>query len=59
MGFLPGKSGPTMIRIHYEKLLYPYDVFQAGAFTGEPVQVSKVIILYLSLCQHEILFCTL
>ncbi|XP_022801801.1 lysine-specific demethylase 5C-like [Stylophora pistillata] len=36
MGYLLGKSAPSLLRMNYEKYLYPYDIFQAGAFTGDP-----------------------
>lgn len=46
MGYQLGKSAPSLLRMNYEKYLYPYDIFQAGAFTGDPQPgVSK---------QHEI-----
>ena len=36
MGYQVGKSAPSLLRMNYERYLYPYDIFQAGAFTGEP-----------------------
>ena len=36
MGYVLGKSAPSLLRMNYERYLYPYDIFQAGAFTGEP-----------------------
>ena len=35
MGYLEAKSVPACLRNHYEKLLFPYDVFQSGLMTGE------------------------
>ncbi|XP_048582625.1 lysine-specific demethylase 5A isoform X2 [Nematostella vectensis] len=37
MGYSVGKSAPSLLRMNYEKYLYPYDIFQVGAFTGEAV----------------------
>ena len=31
MNFCIGKGTGSMLRHHYERILYPYDVFQAGA----------------------------
>lgn len=35
MGYLEAKSVPACLRNHYEKLLFPYDVFQSGLMTGD------------------------
>lgn len=37
MGYALGKSAPSLLRMNYEKYLYPYDIFMVGAFTGEAV----------------------
>ena len=34
MGYFEAKSVPACLRNHYEKLLFPYDVFQSGLLTG-------------------------
>lgn len=31
MGFAPGKAVGSHLRGHYEKILYPYNLFQCGA----------------------------
>ena len=31
MGFAPGKAIGSHLRAHYEKVLYPYNLFQSGA----------------------------
>lgn len=31
MGFAPGKAVGSHLRGHYEKILYPYSLFQSGA----------------------------
>ena len=36
MGYNLSKSAPSLLRANYERYLYPYDIFQAGAFTGDP-----------------------
>lgn len=30
MGYPPGKSIGTILKMHYERLLYPFDVFRQG-----------------------------
>uniref|UniRef100_A0A8C7J9E9 [histone H3]-trimethyl-L-lysine(4) demethylase n=1 Tax=Oncorhynchus kisutch TaxID=8019 RepID=A0A8C7J9E9_ONCKI len=36
MGFAPGKAVGSHLRSHYERLLYPYNLFQSGANLLEP-----------------------
>lgn len=43
MGYNLGKSAPSLLRMNYEKYLYPYDIFQAGAFTGDPPPVCVIV----------------
>ncbi|XP_077979102.1 lysine-specific demethylase 5A-like [Glandiceps talaboti] len=31
LGYPPGKGAGSLIRGHYERILYPYDIFQSGA----------------------------
>uniref|UniRef100_A0A4W3I937 [histone H3]-trimethyl-L-lysine(4) demethylase n=1 Tax=Callorhinchus milii TaxID=7868 RepID=A0A4W3I937_CALMI len=31
MGYLPGKALGSLLRSHYERILYPYNLFQSGA----------------------------
>ncbi|XP_072309632.1 lysine-specific demethylase 5B-B-like [Eucyclogobius newberryi] len=31
MGFPPGKGAGTLLRSHYERILYPYELFESGA----------------------------
>ena len=31
MGYPPGRSIGGLLRDHYKRILYPYDVFQSGA----------------------------
>jgi histone demethylase JARID1 len=31
MGFAPGKAIGSHLRSHYERILYPYNLFQTGA----------------------------
>lgn len=31
MGFPPGKGTGTLLRSHFERILYPYELFQSGA----------------------------
>lgn len=31
LGFPPGKGIGSLIRSHYERILYPYELFQSGA----------------------------
>uniref|UniRef100_A0A8C6KKZ8 [histone H3]-trimethyl-L-lysine(4) demethylase n=1 Tax=Nothobranchius furzeri TaxID=105023 RepID=A0A8C6KKZ8_NOTFU len=41
MGFPPGKGTGSLLRSHYERILYPYELFQSGAtltVSGDPPQ---------------------
>lgn len=56
MGYQVGKSAPSLLRMNYERYLYPYDIFQAGAFTGDPhpqVQTQDLLtdLLVLGYCK--------
>ena len=44
MGYLEAKSVPACLRNHYEKLLFPYDVFQSGLMTDTPTEVTMIIL---------------
>lgn len=35
MGYPPGRGVGSLLRQHYERILYPYDVFQSGASLGD------------------------
>ncbi|TNN73310.1 Lysine-specific demethylase 5B-B [Liparis tanakae] len=41
MGFAPGKAVGSHLRGHYEKILYPYNLFQSGANLLAPEPASK------------------
>lgn len=30
LGYLPGKGTGSLLKSHYEKILYPYELFQSG-----------------------------
>ncbi|XP_063735741.1 lysine-specific demethylase 5B-B [Eleginops maclovinus] len=42
MGFAPGKAVGSHLRGHYEKILYPYNLFQSGANLLAPETASKL-----------------
>ncbi|KAK1899165.1 Lysine-specific demethylase 5B-B, partial [Dissostichus eleginoides] len=42
MGFAPGKAVGSHLRVHYEKILYPYNLFQSGAHLLAPETASKL-----------------
>ncbi|XP_034076538.1 lysine-specific demethylase 5B-B-like, partial [Gymnodraco acuticeps] len=42
MGFAPGKAVGSHLRVHYEKILYPYNLFQSGAHLLAPEAASKL-----------------
>uniref|UniRef100_A0A8C3SIV1 [histone H3]-trimethyl-L-lysine(4) demethylase n=1 Tax=Chelydra serpentina TaxID=8475 RepID=A0A8C3SIV1_CHESE len=46
MGFAPGKAVGSHIRAHYERILYPYNLFQSGA----SLLVSGGVFLFLPKC---------
>ncbi|XP_077566727.1 lysine-specific demethylase 5B-B isoform X2 [Stigmatopora nigra] len=43
MGFAPGKAVGSHLRAHYEKTLYPYNLFQSGANLLTPEAASKLM----------------
>ncbi|KAM9829141.1 lysine-specific demethylase 5B-B isoform 1-T1 [Syngnathus typhle] len=43
MGFVPGKAVGSHLRGHYEKTLYPYNLFQSGANLLTPEAASKLM----------------
>ncbi|KAF3697213.1 Lysine-specific demethylase 5B-B [Channa argus] len=43
MGFAPGKAVGSHLRGHYERILYPYNVFQNGANLLAPEPTSKMM----------------
>nr|XP_046251726.1 lysine-specific demethylase 5B-B isoform X1 [Scatophagus argus] len=43
MGFAPGKAVGSHLRGHYEKILYPYNLFQNGANFLAPELASKLM----------------
>ncbi|XP_060913792.1 lysine-specific demethylase 5B-B isoform X1 [Labrus mixtus] len=43
MGFAPGKAVGSHLRGHYEKTLYPYNLFQSGANLLAPEAASKLM----------------
>ncbi|XP_077430510.1 lysine-specific demethylase 5B-B isoform X2 [Vanacampus margaritifer] len=43
MGFAPGKAVGSHLRGHYEKTLYPYNLFQSGANLLTPEAASKLM----------------
>ncbi|XP_041083440.1 lysine-specific demethylase 5B-like isoform X2 [Polyodon spathula] len=45
MGFAPGKAVGSHIRSHYERILYPYNLFQSGASLLAPEPPSKLMSL--------------
>ncbi|MEE6493117.1 hypothetical protein FKM82_016745 [Ascaphus truei] len=45
MGFAPGKAVGSHIRGHYERILYPYNLFQAGASLLAPESFPKLMAL--------------
>ncbi|XP_061114358.1 lysine-specific demethylase 5B-B-like isoform X2 [Conger conger] len=45
MGFAPGKAVGSHLRAHYERILYPYNLFQSGANLLAPDVTSKLMSL--------------
>ncbi|XP_063063919.1 lysine-specific demethylase 5B-B [Engraulis encrasicolus] len=43
MGFAPGKAVGSHLRAHYERILYPYNLFQAGTNLLAPEFASKMM----------------
>lgn len=43
MGFAPGKAIGSHLRAHYERVLYPYNLFQSGTNTMAPELAAKLM----------------
>ncbi|XP_060788218.1 lysine-specific demethylase 5B-B isoform X3 [Neoarius graeffei] len=43
MGFAPGKAVGSHLRAHYERVLYPYNLFQSGANLLAPELAAKLM----------------
>ncbi|XP_023659863.1 lysine (K)-specific demethylase 5Ba isoform X2 [Paramormyrops kingsleyae] len=43
MGFAPGKAVGSHLRAHYERILYPYNLFQSGSNLLAPGLASKLM----------------
>jgi len=41
LAYAGGKGVGSTLRQHYEKILYPYDIFQSGAIIGTDVSVQS------------------
>ena len=41
MGFPSGKGVGTLLKNHYDRILYPFDVFQQGKLVGQIVRTSR------------------
>jgi hypothetical protein len=44
MGFPPGKGVGTLLKNHYDRILYPFDVFQQGKLVGQIVRTSHYLL---------------
>jgi hypothetical protein len=45
MGFPPGKGVGTLLKNHYDRILYPFDVFQQGKLIGQIVRTCVSFLL--------------
>lgn len=45
MGFPPGKGVGTLLKNHYDRILYPFDVFQQGKLVGQIVSTCVSFLL--------------
>ncbi|PRD30881.1 UNVERIFIED_CONTAM: Lysine-specific demethylase 5D [Trichonephila clavipes] len=43
MGYPPGRGVGSLLRQHYERILYPYHVFQEGTTIGDLVRIDLKI----------------
>lgn len=50
MGFAPGKAVGSHLRGHYEKILYPYNLFQSGANLLVSSTDIKQLVFFLDTC---------
>jgi hypothetical protein len=56
MGFPAGKGLGTLLKNHYDRILYPFDVFQQGKLVGQIVR-TYLVIWYLYSIDHFSAFC--
>ena len=52
MGFAPGKAIGSHLRAHYEKVLYPYNLFQSGANLLVSAIMSRLVLGLVLLTPH-------
>jgi hypothetical protein len=45
MGFPSGKGLGTLLKNHYDRILYPFDVFQQGKLVGQIVRTFVSFLL--------------
>ncbi|XDC54172.1 hypothetical protein R6Z07M_005354 [Ovis aries] len=48
LGYLPGKGTGSLLKSHYERILYPYELFQSGVSLMEEEKKSRKERLYFS-----------
>ncbi|KAM5170598.1 lysine-specific demethylase 5A isoform 2-T2 [Mantella aurantiaca] len=42
LGYMPGKGTGSLLKTHYERILYPYELFQSGISLMETVENRKI-----------------
>lgn len=50
MGYPPGKGIGTILKMHYERLLYPFDVFRQGKTPKPIVNILENVIIPCTYC---------
>lgn len=50
MGFAPGKAVGSHLRAHYERVLYPYNLFQSGTNLLVSLTYRRIKSIYHTLC---------
>lgn len=50
LGYPPGKNIGSLLRSHYERIVYPFEMFQSGA--SLPVSFHTLSFSSASLCEH-------
>lgn len=60
LGYLPGKGTGSLLKSHYERILYPYELFQSGVslmvrrlsfmlWRGDPKGTQSAVLLHAKL----------
>lgn len=52
LGYPPGKNIGSLLRSHYERIIYPFEMFQSGASLPVSIYTFLPLIYYLNLVRN-------